>query len=382
MLKELLMKNRSFRGYDESFRLTRAELLELVDLTRYTASSVNQQPLKYYIASDPEEVKNILPLTMWAKALKEMSLPHPGMGPSAFIIICQDMNISPNTTRFQRDVGIAAQTILLGAVEKYGRDNGMEIIHGPWGFNDTDREGMLTEGFDRRATYATNYSYDYYPKLIEVLGFVPESEWVEYNFKIPEAVDPRLERIAKYVSEKTGLREVAEDDSMKKLIKHYGYKVLTTMNEAYAKLDCFVPLEGREMDNVLDQFATVINPRYLSVLVDKNDDVVAVGVIIPSLCSVLQKSRGRMTPCAILGLLRAIKHPKELEMVLVAVREDYQKKGVNAIMMARIARNIIEDKIEHVESNPELVTNIAVQAQWDVFEREIVKKRCTYVKAI
>ena len=87
MLKELLMKNRSFRGYDESFRLTRAELLELVDLTRYTASSVNQQPLKYYIASDPEEVKNILPLTMWAKALKEMSLPHPGMGPSAFIII-------------------------------------------------------------------------------------------------------------------------------------------------------------------------------------------------------------------------------------------------------------------------------------------------------
>ena len=118
MLKELLMKNRSFRGYDESFRLTRAELLELVDLTRYTASSINQQPLKYYIASDPEEVKNILPLTMWAKALKEMSLPHPGMGPSAFIIICQDMNISPNTTRFQRDVGIAAQTILLGAVEK------------------------------------------------------------------------------------------------------------------------------------------------------------------------------------------------------------------------------------------------------------------------
>ena len=271
---------------------------------------------------------------------------------------------------------------LIDAVIAYGKEKGMDTIHGPWGFNDQDREGMLTEGFDRRATYATNYSYDYYPKLIEALGFVPESEWVEYNFKIPEAVDPRLERIAKYVSEKTGLREVAEDASMKKLIKHYGYKVLTTMNEAYAKLDCFVPLEGREMDNVLDQFATVINPRYLSVLVDKNDDVVAVGVIIPSLCSVLQKSRGRMTPCAILGLLRAIKHPKELEMVLVAVREDYQKKGVNAIMMARIARNIIEDKIEHVESNPELVTNIAVQAQWDVFEREIVKKRCTYVKAI
>ena len=112
------MKNRSYRGFDESFRFSREELLELVDLTRYTASSVNEQPLKYYIAFEKEEVEQILPLTMWARALKDTQLPHSGMGPSAFIIICQDMNISANTTRFQRDVGIAAQTILLAAVEK------------------------------------------------------------------------------------------------------------------------------------------------------------------------------------------------------------------------------------------------------------------------
>ncbi len=118
MLKDLVLKNRSYRGYDSAFRFKREELMELVDLTRYTASSVNEQPLKYYIACEKEEVDEILPLTMWAKALKDIQLPHPGMGPSAFIIICQDMNISSNTTRFQRDVGIVAQTILLGAVEK------------------------------------------------------------------------------------------------------------------------------------------------------------------------------------------------------------------------------------------------------------------------
>lgn len=118
MLKDLVLKNRSYRGYDSAFRFKREELMELVDLTRYTASSVNEQPLKYYIACEKEEVDEILPLTMWAKALKDIQLPHPGMEPSAFIIICQDMNISSNTTRFQRDVGIVAQTILLGAVEK------------------------------------------------------------------------------------------------------------------------------------------------------------------------------------------------------------------------------------------------------------------------
>ena len=271
---------------------------------------------------------------------------------------------------------------LIGAVEAYGREAGMDTIHGPWGFNDQDREGMFFEGFDRRATYATNYNYDYYPKLVEAQGFAPESEWVEYDFKIPEAVDPRLERIAGYVREKLGLREVSETAPMKQLIKRYGHKLLQMMNATYAKLDCFVPLEGREMDNVLDQFATIINPRYLSVLVDKDDEIIAFGVIIPSICKVLQKSRGRLTPCAVIGLLQAIKHPKELEMVLVAVREDFQNKGVNSLMMARITKNIIEDKIEHVESNPELVTNLAVQAQWDVFEREIVKRRRTYVKAL
>lgn len=287
--------------------------------------------------------------------------------------------------RFSRFECIDDQEVadaLIGAVEQYGREQGMDTIHGPWGFNDQDREGMLYEGFDRRATYATNYNYDYYPKRIEAMGFVPESEWVEYDFRIPETVDERLQRISKYVTEKLGLREVAETAPMRKLIPRYGHKILAMTNEAYAHLDCYVPLDEREMDNVLDQFATVINQRYFSVLVDKNDDVVACGVIIPSLCSVLQKHRGRMTPCAILGLLQAIKHPKELEMVLVAVRKDYRNKGVNSLMMARITKNIIEDQIEHVESNPELVTNLAVQAQWDVFEREIVKRRRTYTKAL
>ncbi len=287
--------------------------------------------------------------------------------------------------RFSRFECIDDQEVadaLIGAVETYGREKGMEFIHGPWGFNDQDREGMLYEGFGCRATYATNYNYDYYPKLIEAQGFAPESEWVEYAFKVPEKLDPRLERIAKYVEEKTGLREMAESMPIKKLVRLYGYKVLDMINDAYADLDGYVPLEGRERDNILDQFGTIINPRYISVIVDDKDDVVAFGLIIPSICTPLQKGRGRMTPCTIIGLLNAIAHPKELEMALVAVREDYRNKGVNSLMMARVARNIIEDKIEHVESNPELVTNVAVQAQWDFFDREIVKRRRTYKKQL
>lgn len=115
--KELVTKNRSFRGFDRTRRLTREELLDMVDCARLSASSVNKQPLKYYLAFEPESVDTIQPLTKWARGLPDMELPHPGKEPTAFIVICLDKTISDNEKIFTRDMGIAAQTILLRAVE-------------------------------------------------------------------------------------------------------------------------------------------------------------------------------------------------------------------------------------------------------------------------
>ena len=117
MLKDLIRANRSCRGYDESRKITREELLELVDCARLTASSINMQPICYYLAWEKEEVDRIQGLTKWAGALPQMELPHPGMRPTAFIVICQDTEVSASLAKFQKDVGIAAQTMLLAATE-------------------------------------------------------------------------------------------------------------------------------------------------------------------------------------------------------------------------------------------------------------------------
>lgn len=138
MLRDLIMKNRSYRGYDETRKIEREELLELVDLTRYTASSVNMQPLKYYISCSKAEVDEIQKLTKWAAALPGLELPYPGTMPTGFIIICQDTSINAGSTMFLRDIGIAAQTILLAAVEKglggcmignFSKDRLKELLH-------------------------------------------------------------------------------------------------------------------------------------------------------------------------------------------------------------------------------------------------------------
>ncbi|MDD7740392.1 MAG: nitroreductase family protein [Fusicatenibacter sp.] len=118
MIKELVRQNRSYRGYDESFRISRETLEDLVECARLCPSSVNKQPLKYYLAWESEQVAVVQSMTRWARALPQMKLPHPGKNPTAFIIICQDTSVDENLNRYQKDVGIVAQTMLLAAVEQ------------------------------------------------------------------------------------------------------------------------------------------------------------------------------------------------------------------------------------------------------------------------
>ena len=108
MLKDLVLKNRSYRGFDESVRISRETLEGFVDCARLCPSSVNKQPLKYFLAWEPEEGEKVQGLTKWARALPEMILPHPGKRPTGFVVICQDKRIDENLNRYQKDVGIVA----------------------------------------------------------------------------------------------------------------------------------------------------------------------------------------------------------------------------------------------------------------------------------
>ena len=285
-------------------------------------------------------------------------------------------------SRFECINDIEVFKALLGAVEKFGSDNGMEIIHGPWGFNDTDREGMLTYGFQERSTYATNYYFPYFYENMQKLGFLDESKWLERRFTIPKEPYDRITKIAEKLKNRLKVRDVAETMSVKKILKYYGDGFFDTLNEAYAHLDGYVPVEGDARQNVLSQFATIINRRYISFLVDEKEQVAAFAIVLPSICKPLIKHKGKLFPTGFIGVLNAIRKPKELEMALIAVKKEYKNTGINSILMDRIMRNIIKDGILSIESNPMLETNLNIQQQWKFAENEVVKKRQTYQKPI
>jgi len=117
MIKDLVKQSRSYRAYDESRKISKEELASFVDCARLAPSSVNGQPFRYVLAYEQKHLDLIQPLTAWARALPELTLPEPGKYPTAFIIICQDTELDDNLDRYQRDVGIVAQTMLLAATE-------------------------------------------------------------------------------------------------------------------------------------------------------------------------------------------------------------------------------------------------------------------------
>jgi len=118
MIKDLVKANRSVRGYDHSYKVKEEDLIDLVDCARLTASSINKQPLKYYIADSEEDVAVLRSSTRLGALLPNRKLPDKGKEPTAYIVILQDKKISESYFAFGNDVGIAAQTITLAATEK------------------------------------------------------------------------------------------------------------------------------------------------------------------------------------------------------------------------------------------------------------------------
>ena len=270
---------------------------------------------------------------------------------------------------------------LLKAVEDFGREKGMKTVHGPWGFNDTDREGLLTEGFDKISTYATNYSYPYYAEILQKLGYKFENEWVEYRFNVP-TLDERYAKLAEIVKNRYGFEDVSERLTLKQLINKYGDKFFKCYNASYKDVEGYVDIVGDVKKDVLKQFASIINEKYYSVIIDKKtDEVIAFGIAMPSIAKVLQKHKGSLVK-SYFGLVKTISKPKALELCIVGVHPDYRRKGANAMVINRIWSNVVKDGITDIVGNPMLTTNLDVLMQWKNVPHEIIKRRKTFFKSI
>lgn len=271
---------------------------------------------------------------------------------------------------------------LLDAVEEWGCSRGMTEIVGPMGFTDLDHEGMLTDGFDQVGTMATIYNYPYYPKHLERRGMDKDATWVEYRIKIPDEVPDRIARVARIVEQRLKLH-VASFKSIRELVDKYGRPLFELINEAYDKLYGYSPLTDRQISHYIDQYLPMLKLREICVIVDENEELVGVGVSIPSFSRALQKSRGRIFPFGWWHLLKTFFGKNEVvDLLLVAVRPEYQSKGVNALLFTYLIPSFRAAGYKEAESNPELEDNSNVQNQWLYFEHRQHRRRSVFRRTI
>ena len=271
---------------------------------------------------------------------------------------------------------------LLAAVEDWARELGCAAVHGPLGFTDMDREGMLVEGFDRRSCFFTYYNYPYYIDHMTALGYVKDVDWIEELITVPtdEKIIQRWEKLSDFVLKRNHLHIVEPKNRLAylPLLKPF----FDLVNVAYAPLYGTVDLTEQQIRKYSAKFAPLINPNTTCFVMDKNDRMIAFGVGAPSLAAAMQKHRGRLFPTGWIDVLKAFRKNDTVDLLLIAVHPDYQARGVNAIILSKTMKGCLKMGIKEAETGPMLELNEKVQSQWKDFQTEQHKRRRCFAKEL
>ena len=271
---------------------------------------------------------------------------------------------------------------LLDTVAQWGRERGMEKIHGPLGVTDFDKEGMLVEDFNITGSMTSIYNPPYYPRHIEALGFEKEVDWLQVRIEIPQEVPARYARTAQYAREQLGLR--VRKFTKKELMGDMGQKCFRLLNQAYAPIFGFSELSPRQINAFLHKYIILIDTQMIPVIENREGDIVGLAVTMGSLVKALQQSRGRLWPMGWWHLLRSMKIKNEgcAEMLLVAVRPDYQGMGVNALFFDDLIPIYNKYGFRWAETGPQLEDNVRELTQWKPLKPQFIKRRRCWVKRI
>lgn len=282
---------------------------------------------------------------------------------------------------------IEVSKALLDTVAQWGRERGMDKMIGPMGFADTDREGMLIEGFGEYSTAYANYNYDYYPRHIEQIGgFEKDNDWVQCQVKVPERVPEKFGKVAEMVSRRYNLK--VHKLSRKELLKEgYGREVFQMLNICYGNLYGFASLGERKVDQLVDQYIRIADLNLVSIIVDGNlnNKMVGFGITFPSLSKAQRKLKnGKLLPFGWIGMLDAIKwhHADTVDMLLIGVLPEYRGKGANALIFNDLIQQYNRYGFKWAEAMPQMETNDHMLGQWQYLEANYHRRLRSYKKMI
>lgn len=285
-------------------------------------------------------------------------------------------------TRFDSIDDPEISSLLFAAVEDWARGLGMTELVGPLGYSDLEREGLLIEGFEYLATFEEQYNYPYYASLVEKAGFEKDVDWLEHRMFSLTDDREMMERVLERALKRYNLHYADKSLGKRAFLKKYADGMFDCVDECYKELYGTVPFTPEMRRDTLSQFSLVLDLKYIEVICDENEEVVAFGLCLPGLGEAVRRSGGRLTPLCIMRILHAVKKPTSVDFALIGIMPKYRSTGL-IVFMETVLDNILAlPSVKYLETNLNLEDNQAIMANWKYFDHIQHKRRRAYKKAL
>jgi len=265
---------------------------------------------------------------------------------------------------------------LFETAENWIKQHGMIGVHGPLGFTNLDNQGLLIDGFEYLPSIASVMHYPYMQKLIEDRGYVKENDWVEFILTVDEIPEKAL-RLVEIIKKRNNLEVIHLKE--KSEMKLYLNDIFHLLNRAFDELPYVSAFSDKLIQSASEKYMDILLPKYI-VIIRKEGEVVAFIVGLPSLSRAMQKAGGKLFPFGFTHILKALKNPVVMDLLLTGVDPHYQKMGLPAILISELQQSMIENGVKYVETTGMFETNTKGSTTWKNYDYIQHKRRRCFVK--
>lgn len=272
-----------------------------------------------------------------------------------------------------------ASRMLFDAAATWGREQGMDTIHGPLFYNTLGKQGLLIEGYQNIPPFNCIYNYPYYSKLIEDYGFTKECDWVQYRLDSKLGLPEKAKRVAAIVKQRYNLhfgsiKRLVKDKAMVR--KFFDVYSRSFMGVVYN----FIPFTDAEIEQEAATIVPFVNDKNSVVLLDEHDEIAAFGICTPSISKALQKAKGRLFPFGWIHLLRAKNDFSTMDLMINGAVPQWRNKGISALYYSKMAEKALQYGFGESISNPQIESNSAANIWNDYPDHTLFMRRRCYVK--
>jgi ribosomal protein S18 acetylase RimI-like enzyme len=270
---------------------------------------------------------------------------------------------------------------LIKSIENWARSMKATNLVGPLGFSDKDFQGLLFEGYDKPVVIASNCNFPFQVEFVERMGYSKKKDLVDYQLSIPEEIPEIYLKIYERTLRNHPDLKIVEPKTKREL-KKMVRPVFELVNETYKDIYGFAEMTTKEIDEFAQRYIFVIDPRFVKLIVNGDNELVAFVLAMPDMSEGMKKSKGYVFPFGFIHILRSQKTTKQLNLLLGAIKPEYRNSGLDSILTVHMLREAAKAGFKYIDSHLTLENNTKVRSEMERLGGHVYKRFRIFTKPL